>query len=138
MGNKGLPRWHSGKESACQCRRCKRCRFYPWVGKIPWSRKWQPTPVFLPGEFHGQRSLVGYSPWGCKESDTTEHAHTCLSHQRQWRPCGLKRNYCFSLNYLEEFKLEIKKNKLGIFSQRVITRDTFYLHDLHLYGRADP
>ena len=44
----------------------------PWVRKIPWRRKWQPTPVFLPGEFHGQRSLAGYSPWGHKESDTTE------------------------------------------------------------------
>ena len=44
----------------------------PWVGKIPWRRAWQPTPVFLPGEFHGQRSLVGYSPWGRTELDTTE------------------------------------------------------------------
>ena len=44
----------------------------PWVGKIPWRREWLPTLVFLPGEFHGQRSLVGYSPWGGKESDTTE------------------------------------------------------------------
>ena len=42
----------------------------------PWRRKWQPTPVFLPGKFHGQRSLVGYSPWGCKELDMTEHTHT--------------------------------------------------------------
>ena len=57
-----LPRWHSGKESTCQCRRCKRCRFDPWAGKIPWSRKWQPTPVFLPEKFSGQRSLAGYSP----------------------------------------------------------------------------
>ena len=48
--------------------------FDPWVGKIAWKRKWQPTPVFLPGKFHGQRSLAGYSPWGCKESDKTEHA----------------------------------------------------------------
>ena len=47
-------------------------RFDPWVRKIPWRRKWQPTPVFLPGEFHGWRTLVGYSPWGRKESDTTE------------------------------------------------------------------
>ena len=46
--------------------------FDPWVGKIPWKRKWQPTPVFLPGESHGWRSLVGYSPRGCKESDRTE------------------------------------------------------------------
>ena len=46
--------------------------FNPWVRKIPWSRKWQPTPVFSPGESRGQRSLEGYSPWGHKESDTTE------------------------------------------------------------------
>ena len=44
-----------------------------WIKKIPWGRKWQPTPVFLPGEFHGQRSLVGCSPYGCRESDPTEH-----------------------------------------------------------------
>ena len=59
----GLPWWLSGKESACQCRRHE---FNPWVGKIPWRKNWQPTPVFLPGKSHGQRSLVGYSPWGCK------------------------------------------------------------------------
>ena len=46
--------------------------FYPWVGKTPWRRAWQLTPVSLPGESHGQRSLVGCSPWGCKESGTTE------------------------------------------------------------------
>ena len=46
--------------------------FDPRVGKIPWTREWQPTTVFLPGEFHGQRSLVGYSPWGHKELDRTE------------------------------------------------------------------
>ena len=51
----------------------KRCRFYFWVGKIPWNRKWQLIPVFLPGKYHEQRSLVGYRPWGHKESDTTEH-----------------------------------------------------------------
>ena len=62
----------SGKELTCQYRRCKRCRFNPSVGKIPWRKKWQPTPVLLPGESHGQRSLMGYGPWGRKESDTTE------------------------------------------------------------------
>ena len=45
-------------------------------GLIPWRRKWQHTPAFFPGNSHGQRRLVGYSPWGCRESDTTEHAHT--------------------------------------------------------------
>ena len=58
---KGLPRWHTWKEPACQCSRGNRHGFDPWVGKIPWSRKWQPTPVFLSGEFHGQRSLAGYT-----------------------------------------------------------------------------
>ena len=54
---------------------CGRPGFDPWARKIPWRRKWQPTPVLLPGKFHGQRSLVGYSPWGRKESDTTEQLH---------------------------------------------------------------
>ena len=49
--------------------------FDPWIGKIPWRRKWQSTPVLLPGKSHGQRSLVGYSPWGRKESDTAERLH---------------------------------------------------------------
>ena len=59
----GIPRWLIDKESACQCRRLG---FRPWVGKVPWRRKWQPTPVFLPGKFHRQRSLAGYSLWGRK------------------------------------------------------------------------
>ena len=57
----GPPRWQ-----------CRRSRFNTWVGKIPWRREWLPTPVFLPGESHGQSSLAGYSPWGHKESDMTE------------------------------------------------------------------
>ena len=64
----GFPGGTSGKEPACQDRRC---RIDPWVRKIPWRRAWQSTPVFLPGESRGQRSLAGYGPWGCKESDTT-------------------------------------------------------------------
>ena len=59
----GLPRW-----SICQYRRQQRHRFNPWVGKILWRRKWQPTPVSLLGKSHGQRSLRGYNPWGGKES----------------------------------------------------------------------
>ena len=57
-----------GTEPACQCRKHKRCRVNPWVRKIPWRRKWQPTPEFLSGESHGQRSLAGYN----LESDMTE------------------------------------------------------------------
>ena len=63
----------AGRESACQCKRRNRCGFDPWVfKKIPWRRKWKPAPVFLPGKSHGQRSLLGDSPWGHKEWDTTE------------------------------------------------------------------
>ena len=74
----GLPRWLGGEESTCQCRRC---RFNPWVGKVSWRRKWLPTPVFLPGKSHGQRSLAGNSPQGGMESSTTwqlnnYHHHT--------------------------------------------------------------
>ena len=61
-----------GKGSPLQYPSLGNHMFDPWVGKIPWRRKRRPTPVFLPGEFHGQRSLAGYSPWGCKELDTTE------------------------------------------------------------------
>ena len=56
-----IPVGSDGKDS-CPCLQCRR----PWVGKIPWRRAWQLTPVFMPGESHGQRSLAGYSPWGCK------------------------------------------------------------------------
>ena len=81
----GSPGGANGKEPAYQCRRHKKHRFNPWVRKIPWRRKWQPTPVFLPGKSHGQRSLAGYSRWGHKELDRTEainpntHTHT-LAH----------------------------------------------------------
>ena len=74
----------SGKESTCQFSIHKRHTFDPWVRKIPWRRKWQTAPVFLPGKFHGQRRLVGYSPWGHEESDMAKklskharaHMHT--------------------------------------------------------------
>ena len=72
------------------CLQCRRPGFDPWVAKIPWRRKWQPTPVFLPGKSHGWRSLVGYSPWGHKESDTTERLHFTSLHY----------SYLYSLAFL--------------------------------------
>ena len=84
------------KNLPCQCRRRKRLGFDPWVGKISRRRAWQPTPVFLPEESHGQRSLTGYSPWGCKESDTTDRLSTqtktrggTVLHPQQWEPTKL-------------------------------------------------
>ena len=75
-----------------------KCGFAPWVRKIPWRRAWQPTPVFLPGESHWQRSLAGYSPWGCKDLDTTER----LKHSKglahgikcSWGPCWSPSSLC--------------------------------------------
>ena len=79
------------------CLQCRRPGFSPWVGKILWRRKWQPNPVFLPGKVQGQRSLVGYSPWGNKELDTTEqlHFHFLLllstgSRQTCFRSCSVR------------------------------------------------
>ena len=71
LGNqtKGLP-WRLSWWGICP--QCRSARFIPWARRILWRREWQPTPVFLPGEFHRQRSLVGYSPRGHKEPDTTE------------------------------------------------------------------
>ena len=72
----GLPWWLSGKESTCLWRRYKRHSLDPWVWKIPWRRKWQPTPVLLPGKSHGERSMAGYSPWGYKELDRLKQLST--------------------------------------------------------------
>ena len=75
----GFPGNVSGKEPTCQCRRCKRDEFNPWVRKIPSRRAWQPTPVFLPEESHGQRSPAGYRPQGCKELNTAQETqHICM------------------------------------------------------------
>ena len=64
-----------GSDDNSICLQCRRPGFDPWVRKIPWRRKWQPTPVLLPGKFNEWRSLVGYSPWGRKELDMTERFH---------------------------------------------------------------
>ena len=78
----GLPRWLVVKNLPLNIGRCKRLGFDSWVTKSPWRRKWQPTPVFLPGECHGQRSLAGCSPYGCPESGTTEATQHARTHAR--------------------------------------------------------
>ena len=75
--------------------------FSPWVGKISWRRKWQPTLVFLPGESHGQSFLVGYSPWGRKESDTTERLHFLSTNH-------LFCDYTENINISEVFTFEME------------------------------
>ena len=71
-----LPKWHSGEESACQCRRCKRHKFSPLLGKIPGKRTWQPTPGFLPGKIQGQNSLASYIQ--SMGSQRVRHKWTCM------------------------------------------------------------
>ena len=75
-GHSGFPRWLSGNLLPNTGDARKVGGFEPWVGKMPWSRKWQPAPVFLPGKVLGQRSLTGYSSRGCKESEMTEWLST--------------------------------------------------------------
>ena len=83
----------SGKEFVCQWRRHKRQGFDLWVGKIPWRRKWQPAPIFLLGKSHGQRSLVGFTPWDCKELDKTEwlrkHTYLLVQYLKLLRTLGV-------------------------------------------------
>ena len=86
----GFPSSSAGKETACQFRRHNRHRFGPWVRKISWRRKWQPTTVFLPREFYGQTSLAGYSPWDHKELGTTERPRTDQNCQVQRRDNFMK------------------------------------------------
>ena len=91
---KWLLRWLSGKDSTCQCQRHKRHGFSLCVWKIPWRKKWQPTPIFLLGEFHGQRTLLGYSPGSHTELDTTER----LSTQKFKKPFLAQKVKCQSLS----------------------------------------
>ena len=73
--------------------------FDPWFGKISWRKKWQLTPVFLPGKSHEQRSLVGYRPWGRKELDTTERLHSLHLYSFSWVSFCLTRHFPSSNNY---------------------------------------
>ena len=92
-------------------------RVWSWLGQIPWRRKWQPTPVFLPGKSHEERSLVGYSPWGHKELDMTEHAHTHLH---------LTKSPCTSLSLLSKTETE-RKTPINV--QKDILNVYFYIFE---------
>ena len=105
LGKLGFPGGASGKAPACQCKRRRRRGFDPWVRKIPWSRKWHPTSVLLPGKSHGQRSLAGYRPWDCREPDAAEQVstHTCY-----YKP-QINRKINDNVNkYLEGFLIDRK------------------------------
>ena len=126
----GLPWWLSGKEYTCQCRRQG---FDPWVRKTPWRKKWQPTPVFLPGKSHGHRSLAGYSPWGCKRvgydlltEQQQQHLQRTMSpnvmcwrsvaawtSSAQWYPRCRAKGFTSLLSFVssyEDMKKNLKKN----------------------------
>ena len=92
---------------------CRRPGFDPWVGRIPWRREWLLTPVFLPGESHGQRSLAGYSPWGCKsrtwlsDSQLNCFVTVCFVFQFHLRSLIFTRHYCLSTQYTLHIKGKI-------------------------------
>ena len=106
-----------GQEPACQCTRGKKCRLDPWIEKIPWGKTWQPTPVFLLRESHGQRCLLGYSPLGCKELDTTwvtqhvactHYSHRLLLQFKKFLPVSEVKNISCIAWLCILFKNEIK------------------------------
>ena len=120
--------------------------FDPWVGKIPWRRKWQPTPVLLPGKAHGLRILVGYSPWGRKESDTTGplhftcalHGFYCAVHTRtcqEWASQSCKKVLLPRPQYLpanyEGFLLYCRLLKTSVF----LSKQSQQTDELHHWGR---
>ena len=109
------------KESACQCRRHKRPRFDPWVGKIPWRRKWKPTLVFLPGEYLGQRRLVGYTVHGVTKSAGVRAETYFYNTKKDLWTFSLLRGRGLSTvlrldvrDVLEHLKLTVLPNHLGV------------------------
>ena len=101
---------------------CRRPGFDPWVGKVPWRREWQPTPVFLPRESHGQRSLASYSPWGCKELDTTEQLTLSLT------PLSLSCDHFFQLPVINLFNSLIL---ICMYSKNMLNT-SYYISGSHL------
>ena len=133
MSFMGLPRWRSGKESTCQCMRCNRRGFDPWFRKILWRRKWQPPPVFLPGKFHGQRSLVTYSPWDHKELDMIEHErmHTRVhthTHTHTQNVIYSKRMHHECLNVTSKLTLDITLDLGSQVIRAILTHFTIYVN----------
>ena len=117
----GFPGGARGKKPTWQCRRPQRCWFDPWVGKIPWRRPWQPSPVFLPGESHGQRSLAGYGPQDRKELDMTEaiqHAWTSLVAQMVKNPPAMWETWVRSLGW-EDLMEKWKATHSNILAWRI-------------------
>ena len=114
LPKRGFPEGTGGKEPAYQCKRWRTHGFKPWVGKIPWKRKWTPTPVFLPEKSYGQRRLAGCSPWDRRKSDTTErlstHTTTLLNRGHQG-PDGVSSEFC------QTFKGEIVPVRYKLFQK---------------------
>ena len=107
---------------------CRRRGFDPWVGKIPWRRKWELSPVFLPEKSCGQKSLVGYSPQGLKESGMTAHTHTHTSHSYSLRSSGIGKPVVQpSLSFVQE-RFSLKNNPLQIFLFFVPTAFILQIH----------
>ena len=86
-------------------KKCRRCGFNPWLGKIPLSRKWQPAPVFLPKKFLGQRSLVGYSPWGCRVGHDCACCACSRAHTHIWSSIMLKKMNRIVWELVDDFLL---------------------------------
>ena len=95
-----------------------RCKFNPWVRKVPWRRKWQPTPALLPGKSHGQRSLEGYNPWGHKESDKTERLNNSNNKSRKQGSCFF--SLCSTWGYNETEIVNSRERRLTVRTESAV------------------
>ena len=122
------------------CLQCGKLGFNPWVRKIPWKREWQPTPVFLPGKSHEWRSLAGPSPWGRKESDTTERlTHTMEGKKIQFHFKEMKKFELFLKMQLTKFLHFMARTWLcdHPYLQEVLSDRKFYLGPLQLWIKLE-
>ena len=130
--NPGLPWWLRWYRICLQCRKP---RFDPWIGKIPWRREWQPIPVFLPGQFQGQRSLVGYSLWSCKESDMPEWlTQTIINPRKQGRDFSFSRGRSFFFSCEKSLEVSCLK-RLALWFHGVVS-DLGSLSHRPLFSRS--
>ena len=130
---RGLPRWINGRESTCQCKRHRRHVFDPWVGKMPWRREWLLTPIFLPGKSHGQRNLVGYGPWGRRESTQLKQlssSNRSRELRSQWCRQKKKRQLLGLLHAISPEKREISTYDTESFSSSSLCSP--FLHGIYM------
>ena len=133
--SRAFPGGTSGKEPACQYRRCKRHRFDPQVGKTPWRRKWQPTPVYLPGESRGERGLAG-SVHGVTDSDMTKGPSTHMHSTLQKEKNAMQETWVQSLGFEDPLEKEMATHSSILAWRTPWTKESVRLQSIVLQSQT--